>query len=186
MSDISVLFLQDAFEALYNVLTYSGNILISLIKTEGRKMKILDLTDSSEQKQWIEKIRECDWGAAKYLADLLEQEQFKKLTGEGRLIIMTDEGELVSFCTLTEKDCVDDDTLFPWIGFVFTAPEYRGNRYSGRLVEYSCNKAIEQGFENVYIATDHIGLYEKYGFTYIESRIDKSNEMSRIYRRRLK
>ena len=29
-----------------------------------------------------------------------------------------------------EED-VDDDTLFPWIGFVFTAPQYRGNRYSG-------------------------------------------------------
>lgn len=149
-------------------------------------MKILELHNSSEQKQWIDRIRNCDWGAAKYLADLLEQDKFYEMVVDGSLIIMTDDEKIVSFCTLTQRDCVDDDTLFPWIGFVFTAPEYRGNRYSGALVEYACDKAKEQGFENVYIATDHIGLYEKYGFTYIESRVDVSNDISRIYRRKLK
>ena len=149
-------------------------------------MKILDSKDSQEQKKWIEKIRECDWGAAKFLAELLEQDKFYEMTGDGSLIIMTDEENIVSFCTLTKKDCIDDDALFPWIGFVFTAPEYRGNRYSGELVKYACDKAKEQGFENVYIATDHTGLYEKYGFTYIESRVDISNDMSRIYCRKLK
>ena len=149
-------------------------------------MKIHDLTNINEQKQWIDQIRECDWGAAKFLADLLEQNKFYEMTGDGCLIIMADSGKIVSFCTLTQKDCVDDDTLFPWIGFVFTVPEYRGNRYSGELVEYACYKAKEQGFENVYIATDHIGLYEKYGFTYIESRVDIYNDISRIYCRNLK
>lgn len=149
-------------------------------------MKILDLKDSTEQKKWVEKIRECDWGAAKFLADLLEQDRFNEMTGDGSLIIMTDEGKIVSFCTLTQKDCIDDDMLFPWIGFVFTAPEYRGKRYSGQLVEYACDMAEKRGFENVYIATDHIGLYEKYGFIYIGSRVDIFNETSRIYHRSLK
>lgn len=148
-------------------------------------MEILDLHNISEQKQWIEKIRECDWGAAKFLAGILENNTFGKLTGNGRLIIMTDKERIVSFCTLAQKDCIDDDTLFPWIGFVYTAPEYRGNRYSGRLVEYACNEASAQGFENIYIATDHMGLYEKYGFTYIESRVDIYGEESRIYCRNL-
>ena len=148
-------------------------------------MEILDLQNIIEQKKWIEKIRECDWGAAKFLAGILENDTFGKLTGNGRLIIMTDEEKIVSFCTLAQKDCIDDDTLFPWIGFVYTAPEYRGNRYSGRLVEYACNEAAAQGFENIYIATDHIGLYEKYGFTYIESRTDIYGEEGRIYCRNL-
>lgn len=149
-------------------------------------MTIHDLSNSNEQKQWMNRIRECDWRAAKYLAALLEQDRFHEMAGDGSLIIMADDEKIVSFCTLTRKDCVDDDTLFPWIGFVFTSPEYRGNRYSGQLVEYCCNKAEEQGFENVYIATDHVGLYEKYGFTYIESRIDASNDISRIYYRKVR
>ena len=149
-------------------------------------MRILDFESINEQKQWIDKIRACDWDASKFLADLLEQNRFHTVLGNGSLFIMTDGEKLVSFCTLTKKDCIDDDSLFPWIGFVFTSPEYRGNRYSGRLVAYACNEAAAQGFENIYIATDHIGLYEKYGFEYIESRTDIYGEEGRIYCRKLR
>ena len=149
-------------------------------------MEICELKTINEQKEWMEKIRSCDWVAAKFLADLLEQEKFHELLGDGSLYILADGEKLISFCTLTQKDCISDDTLFPWIGVVFTAPQYRGNRYSGRLIDYACDKAKEQGYKNVYIATDHIGLYEKYGFTYIESRIDIYGEESRVYCRNLK
>ena len=149
-------------------------------------MRILDFESINEQKQWIDKIRACDWDVSKFLADLLEQNRFHTVLGNGSLFIMTDGEKLVSFCTLTKKDCIDDDSLFPWIGFVFTSPEYRGNRYSGRLVAYACNEAAAQGFENIYIATDHIGLYEKYGFEYIESRTDIYGEEGRIYCRKLR
>lgn len=149
-------------------------------------MEVLELKTANEQKEWSDKIRNCDWGAAKFLADLVEQEKFHELLGDGSLYIMADGEKIVSFCTLTLRDCIKDDTLFPWIGFVFTAAEYRGNRYSGKLIDYVSNKAKEQGYKNVYIATDHIGLYEKYCFTYIESRIDIYGEEGRIYLKNLK
>ncbi len=149
-------------------------------------MEILELKAISEQKVWADRIRLCDWGAAKLLADLVEQDKFHELLGAGGLFIMADGEKLVSFCTFTQRDCIKDDMLFPWIGFVFTAPEYRGNRYIGKLIEYACNKAKEQDYKKVYIATDHIGLYEKYGFTYIESRADIYGEEARIYLKNLK
>ncbi len=148
-------------------------------------MQLLNLHNIIEQKQWIDKIRACDWSAAKFLANLLEQDKFHEVLGEGNLFLMVEEENVVAFCTLTRKDCIDDDSLFPWIGFVFTSQEYRGQRYSGVVIDYACNKAKEQGFDKVYLATDHIGLYEKYGFSYIESRMDVYNEMSRIYCRKL-
>ena len=147
-------------------------------------MQILDLHNINKQKQWIDRIRACDWNAAKFLANLLEQDKFHEMLGEGNLFLLAEEEDIVAFCTLTQKDCVDDDSLFPWICFVFTSPDYRGNRYSGVVIDYACNRAIEQGFDTVYLATDHIGLYEKYGFTYVESRMDIYNEMSRIYCRK--
>ncbi len=140
---------------------------------------------SNEQQIWIDKIRICDWRAAKFLADLLEQNSFHKMLGNGGLFIMADGEKLVSFCTLTCRDCIKDDDLFPWIGFVFTAPEYRGKRYSGKVIEAACKRALKQGFDKVYLATDHIGLYEKYGFTYMESRMDIYGEESRIYYKEL-
>lgn len=149
-------------------------------------MRILDFESINEQKQWIDKIRACDWGAAKFLADLLEQNKFHNVLGNGSLFIMADGEKLVSFCTLTCRDCIKDDVLFPWIGFVFTSPEYRGKRYSGEVIESACKRALRQGFDKVYLATDHIGLYEKYGFTYMESRTDIYGEESRIYFRKLR
>ncbi len=148
-------------------------------------IRILDLRSIEELRQWAERIRACDWDAARLLADLIDQNRFFELLGDGCLLIMADGEKVVSFCTLAPRDCVDDDTLFPWIGFVFTAPEYRGNRYSGKLIEYACQEAKERGCEKAYIATDHIGLYEKYGFTYLESRLDIYNDISRIYVREL-
>lgn len=149
-------------------------------------MRILDFESINEQKQWIDKIRVCDWGAAKFLADLLEQNKFHNVLGNGSLFIMADGDKLVSFCTLTCRDCIKDDALFPWVGFVFTAPDYRGKRYSGEVIEAACKRALRQGFDKVYLATDHIGLYEKYGFTYMESRTDIYGEESRIYFRKLR
>lgn len=148
-------------------------------------MEIFDYF-SNEHQIWIDKIRSCDWRAAKFLADLLEHNKFHEMLGEGNLFIMVDGEKLVSFCTLTQKDCIDDNSLLPWIGFVFTSPEYRGNRYSGELIEFACGEAKKSGYDKVYIATDHIGLYEKYGFKYRESRTDIYNEESRIYYRKLR
>ncbi len=149
-------------------------------------MRIFDFFDESEQLPWIEKIKVCDWGAARFLSELLEQRRFFKTLGEGgKLLMIADGDRLVSFVTLSHRDCIDDDSLYPWIGFVFTTPEYRGHRYSGMLIEEACMHAKAQGHEQVYIATDHVGLYEKYGFSYIETRIDIYNEESRIYCRKL-
>lgn len=148
-------------------------------------MEIFDYF-STEQHSWIDKIRVCDWGAAKFLAELLEQNRFHEVLGNGSLFIMADGDKLVSFCTLTHRDCIKDDDLFPWVGFVFTAPDYRGKRYSGEVIEAACKRALRQGFDKVYLATDHIGLYEKYGFTYLESRTDIYGEESRIYFRKLR
>ena len=148
-------------------------------------MNILNFSGSFDKDKWITKIREYNWNAAKFLADLLEQDKFHEMLGEGSLFIMDDSEKLVSFCTLTCRDCIKDDDLFPWVGFVFTSPEYRGKRYSGEVIEAACKRALEQGCDKVYIATDHIGLYEKYGFTYMESRIDIYGEESRVYYRKL-
>lgn len=148
-------------------------------------MEIFKYSDKEHQ-LWIEKIRSCDWRAAKFLADLLEQNKFHEMLGEGSPFIMVDGEKLVSFCTLTQKDCIEDDSLFPWIGFVFTVSEYRGHRYSGELIEFACNEAKKEDYDKVYIATDHIGLYEKYGFEYMDSRTDIYGDESRIYYKELK
>ena len=144
-------------------------------------MTVFKYHQVENKEYWIEQIRSCDWSAAKFMADILEQNRFDELLGGGDLFILADDDRLVSFCTLTKKDCIKDDSMSPWIGFLFTSPEYRGHRYSKQVIDAAYNQAIDKGYDRVYLATDHIGFYEKYGFTYFENRIDIYNEDSRIY-----
>lgn len=138
--------------------------------------------DYPRQRQWMNRIEACDWNAAKYLADLLRGNRFEETLGEdGKLYIMIDETQIVSFVTLTRQDCIADDDLYPWLGFLFTVPQYRGHRYSQKIIEHACQTAEIRGNETIYLATNHIGLYEKYGFIYKENRLDIQGENSRIY-----
>lgn len=41
--------------------------------------------------------------------------------------------------------------------------------------------AARHGAKQVYICTDHVGLYEKYGFTYLENHVSIYGQDSRVY-----
>ena len=143
-------------------------------------MQIIDHFRTDDQPNWLAAIAANEWRAAQFLAELLTKGEFHNAVGEGTVYLLTDGDKLVSFLTLAERDCVDVP-YGPWIGFVHTAPEYRGHRYVGRLIDHACAAAKEHGAGRVYLCTDHVGLYEKYGFTFLENRVSIYGEESRIY-----
>ena len=149
-------------------------------------MEIINYFESENKGILLEKIAACDWGAAKFLVELLEKGTFDEMLGGwGKLFLLMDGEQLVSFLTFTGLDAVRDERLTPWIGFVFTCPEYRGHRYAGRLIAHAENSAVNMGYDRVYIATDHVGLYEKYGYTYRENRVDIWGDDMRVLYKKL-
>ncbi len=91
----------------------------------------------------------------------------------------------MSFLTLSAQDCIAEPTLTPWLGFFHTTPAYRGRRYGKILIDHACRAAKEMGYHKIYIATDYINLYEKYGFPHLENRVDIYGTDSRVYERKL-
>lgn len=145
-------------------------------------MQIVNYFESDNKEKLVEMLDTGDWGAAKFLVKLLQEGTFMStLGGEGSLYMMLDEEKPVAFVTLTKQDCIADSNLFPWAGFLFTYPQYRGNRYSEQIIKHALAEAKKQGHTKVYLATDHVGLYEKYGFVYLENRVDVWGDDSRIY-----
>lgn len=67
------------------------------------------------------------------------------------------------------------------MGFVYTFPEYRGHRYVGLLFKEIEQLAKEENISEVFISTNHIGLYEKYGCEYKTQMMDMDNELTRVY-----
>ncbi|MBR0460040.1 MAG: GNAT family N-acetyltransferase [Victivallales bacterium] len=139
-------------------------------------------SDASTRQSLLRELRRCDWAAGGFLMRLLEEGMFAKtLGGEGKLFFLLDGNAVVSFLTLTAQDCIAAPGMTPWIGFVFTFPEYRGRHLIGTLLDHARKCAAQKGSLFVFLATDHVGLYEKYGFSYWGSRRDVYGEMSRVY-----
>ena len=147
-------------------------------------MKIVEYfeADLSSRGILLQGLRQCDWGAGQFLLRLLEEEKFDEtLGGPGKLFFLLDGKNVVSFLTLTVQDCIDMPDFTPWIGFVFTFPEYRGHRYAGLLLDHARECATSDGFPFVFLASGHAGLYEKYGFSHWENLPDIHGKDSRIY-----
>lgn len=104
----------------------------------------------------------CSWKAGHYLAELMKQNKFLEWE---RVFVACEEGKVVGFCTLVEKDELPDSYDFsPFIGFVFVDEKYRGKRISEKLINSLSDYAYELGYETIYIMSGEQGLYEKYGF----------------------
>ena len=147
------------------------------------RMEILSYYETKKPEWWLKKIGESDWTGGQYLYQLLRENRFRELTGEtSRLLLLTDGSRLASFCTYAERDDTPDLDLTPWMGFVYTYPEFRGRRLLAKLISRVKELARADGNDAVYISTDHVGLYEKYGAEYLMPAKDVRGGDTRIYR----
>ena len=160
-------------------------------------MKVLEFFECDEgaRRHWIEQIKKSDWRAARFLVELLTKDasglpclgspscEFFRWWGAGSKIFLLVEGDaLLSFCSFAEKDDIPDCAFGPWIGFVYTFPQYRGKRRMGILFTHIFKAARSQGLKTIYISTHDEGIYEKYGFSFLKVMKDMGGEDSRIYK----
>lgn len=149
-------------------------------------MKIIDYFSCDNKELWLKQIEECDWDAGKYLAYLLKTDALNELVGKGSRVLMLTEGEeLISFCTLAPLDDVQPTDLTPWMGWIYTFPKHRGKRCAGELFAYAEKLARAEGHSAIHISTNHIGLYEKYGYEFYKNEKDVGGEDTRVYIKRL-
>lgn len=145
-------------------------------------MQVINYFESDRQGHWLDEIKKCDWRAGAYLHELLCSGTFFEKVGDGsRLLLLTDGDKLVAFCTYAKMDEVQPTELYPWLGFVYTFPEYRGHRYAGFLFDEAGRLARGEGALALYVSTDHVGLYEKYGFEFRELAQSIYGESTRVY-----
>ena len=149
-------------------------------------MKVIDFFEDGRREIWLGAIGRSDWRAGAFLRREIESGTFFDTFGEGsRVLLLTDGDELVSYCTYARLDDIRPTDLTPWIGFVYTFPERRGHRFAGLLFDEVEKIAKSEGVGAVYLSTDHVGLYEKYGFEFLSMMTDFHGNPSRIYVKRI-
>ena len=80
------------------------------------------------------------------------------------------------------NDFHDRKDLTPNVCAVFTEEGYRGQGIAGNLLNMVVNDMKSKGISPIYLITDHIGFYEKYGWEFLcMVQGDGEPNMTRMY-----
>ena len=81
-----------------------------------------------------------------------------------------------------DNDFHDRRDLSPNICAVYTEEEYRGRGVAGRLLDMAVEDLKARGASPVYLVTDHIGFYERYGWEFLCMATEAgSGQPTRVY-----
>lgn len=90
-------------------------------------------------------------------------------------------GEIVGMASIMKTDYYPLPELYPWVSSIFVTEAYRGQRISGKLIDFANVYAKEIGFDRTYIPSEHVGLYEKYGYHYLKDIVNYGGGTDRLY-----
>lgn len=95
--------------------------------------------------------------------------------------LLMESDEIIGGAGLITNDFISRMDLYPWICAVYIEEKHRGKAYASILLDFIKKNTKEMGFSNLYLCTDHIGFYEKYGFQFIGTGYHPWGVSSRIY-----
>lgn len=96
-----------------------------------------------------------------------------------------DEENIIAGLGIIENDFHDRKDLTPNVCAVYTEEAYRGQGIGGELLNYAVADRRAKGISPLYLVTDHIGFYERYGWEYLcMVQGDGETNRSRMYTHR--
>ncbi len=96
-------------------------------------------------------------------------------------LMTDDEDNIIGGAGIITNDFVSRMDLGPYLCALFIEPEWRCRGLAGLLIEHLERDAAELGFERLYLCTDHMSFYERYGWRCIGVGHHPWGEASRIY-----
>lgn len=105
----------------------------------------------------------------------------KKETEYGWYLCLDGE-KIVAGMGVIENDFHDRKDLSPNVCAVYTEQSYRSQGIAGKLLHLVVEDMKAKGISPVYLITDHIGFYERYGWEFLcMVQGDGEPEMTRMY-----
>lgn len=93
-----------------------------------------------------------------------------------------DEEKIIGGLGIIENDFHDRKDLTPNVCAVYTEEAYRGRGVAGHLLNMAVEDMKRKGITPLYLVTDHIGFYERYGWEFLcMVQGDGEEEKTRMY-----
>lgn len=137
-------------------------------------MKIYNIKDKLEYLEEVAILTQLEWGMPcsesefndKIIKKINKIKSYLDKPNYFKLILLDDD-KLVGFISLFPTDGDEYQNLTPWYATMYVKEEYRGKGYSKILNDALLKEAKNRGFEKVYLKSDLINYYEKFGAIYM-------------------
>ena len=142
---------------------------------------IITLRENPALKETAAEWFHSKWGVPKEAYLECMENYLKKETEYGWYLCM-DGNRIIGGMGVIENDFHDRKDLSPNVCAVYTEEEYRGKGIAGRLLDRTVSDLKAKGITPVYLVTDHIGFYERYGWQFLcLVQGDGEPDMTRMY-----
>ena len=139
-------------------------------------LRIYNIMEKQEYLKEVAELTQKEWGKK-----VLSEEEFNTKVNKKieKIIqnfdnplycklILLDDDRLVGFISIFPHDGDERKDLSPWYATMFVKEEYRGNGYSKILNNAILSEARKRGFRKLYLKTDLVNYYEKFGAVYLD------------------
>lgn len=139
-------------------------------------LKIYNIKDKLEYLKEVAILTQKEWGQKSLSKAEFEVKINKKIdkiisnleNPNYCKLILLDDDILIGFISIFEHDGDEKLDLSPWYATMFVKEEFRGKGYSKLLNDAILSEAKKRGFSKLYLKTDLVNYYEKFGAYYIE------------------
>lgn len=143
----------------------------------GIMLKIYNLKEKPEFLKEFALLTQKEWGSKtnskKEVKDKINKKISKIINNFDNplycKLILLDNDVLIGFISIFPTDLEDRKDLSPWYATMFVKEEYRGKGYSKILNDAILKEAKQRGFNKLYLKTNLINYYEKFGAIFLET-----------------
>jgi N-acetylglutamate synthase-like GNAT family acetyltransferase len=151
-------------------------------KTDPKDSPLVkSIKESPEQiTELIDYVSE-EWPGVKNVVIPKIEESLATVNGLPLTFLLLKNDRVIGFYQLVEQELLVRKDLSPWIAPLFIDKSERGQALGAILLEHGRKMAGQLGYAKVYLTTDHIQYYEKYGFREIGLSNFEWGRPSKIY-----
>ena len=140
-------------------------------------LKIYNIKEKKEYLREVAELTQKEWGSKTNSIKEFNEKVNKKIIkitenldnpNYCKLVLLQDK-TLVGFISIFPHDCDERMDLSPWYATMYVKEEFRGNGYSKLLNDAILKEAKNRGFKKIYLKTDLINYYEKFGAHYMNT-----------------
>lgn len=93
-----------------------------------------------------------------------------------------EDGRIIGGLGIIANDFHDRKDLSPNVCAVYTEEDKRCYGIAGALLGYACDDMKKRGIDTLYLVTDHVSFYERYGWEFLcHVQCDGESHPSRMY-----